>query len=213
MGTACLATDVTRLSVCVSRRPGHLRRSHTSACSRPRRHHRSEVKRDVWCSTLPETKTCHPPEARPKTWAPHLSVAAVFVACGATTVLALGTPTTAFAVENDPTTESATIEQSSQSKNNNLSPLACASDPTCISERNEMISAGAYAAPATENTGEEDDPDAQLRKSICPRNPTADVCRSRKDRQKINDSPCKVPLLNACLVWREGANKDVVLKR
>jgi hypothetical protein len=52
-----------------------------------------------------------------------------------------------------------------------------------------------------------------LRRAICPRNPTADICRSQRDRKKQNDSPCKVPLLNACLVWKEGANKDVVLKR
>ena len=59
----------------------------------------------------------------------------------------------------------------------------------------------------------EDDPDGALRRAICPRNPTADICRSQRDRKRQNDSPCKVPLLNACLVWKEGASRDVVLKR
>ena len=39
------------------------------------------------------------------------------------------------------------------------------------------------------------------------------TCASQRDRKRQNDSPCKVPLLNACLVWKEGASKDVVLKR
>jgi hypothetical protein len=90
------------------------------------------------------------------------------------------------------------------------SPLECAADPACVAERDAALAVGSYAAP-TEYVDE--DPDGALRRAICPRNPTADVCRSVKDRKKVNDSPCKVPILNACLVWKEGANRDVVLKR
>lgn len=90
------------------------------------------------------------------------------------------------------------------------SPLECAADPACVAERDAALAVGSYSAP-TEYVDE--DPDGALRRAICPRNPTADVCRSVKDRKKVNDSPCKVPILNACLVWKEGANKDVVLKR
>ena len=90
------------------------------------------------------------------------------------------------------------------------SPLECAADPACVAERDAALAVGSYSAP-TEYVDE--DPDGALRRAICPRNPTADVCRSVKDRKKVNDSPCKVPILNACLVWKEGANRDVVLKR
>ena len=84
------------------------------------------------------------------------------------------------------------------------------SDELQRSPRSAALAVGSYSAP-TEYVDE--DPDGALRRAICPRNPTADVCRSVKDRKKVNDSPCKVPILNACLVWKEGANKDVVLKR
>ena len=73
-----------------------------------------------------------------------------------------------------------------------------------------LVAGGEYAPPAEYA---EDDPDGALRRAICARNPTADICRSQRDRKRQNDSPCKVPLLNACLVWKEGASKDVVLKR
>ena len=73
-----------------------------------------------------------------------------------------------------------------------------------------LVAGGEYAPPAEYA---EDDPDGALRRAICPRNPTADICRSQRDRKRQNDSPCKVPLLNACLVWKEGASRDVVLKR
>ena len=89
-------------------------------------------------------------------------------------------------------------------------PLECAGDPSCASARDAALSSDAYAPPAEYA---EDDPDGDLRRAICPRNPTADICRSQRDRKRQNDSPCKVPLLNACLVWKEGASKDVVLKR
>lgn len=80
-------------------------------------------------------------------------------------------------------------------------------DPT----RDAAMMAGAYAGPPTEYA--EEDPDGALRRAICPRNPTADVCRSAKDRKRVNDSPCKVPLLNACLVWKEGkGNEQIVLR-
>jgi hypothetical protein len=90
-------------------------------------------------------------------------------------------------------------------------PLSCAGDPSCASARDAALVAGGEYAPPAEYA--EDDPDGALRRAICPRNPTADICRSQRDRKRQNDSPCKVPLLNACLVWKEGASKDVVLKR
>ena len=84
-------------------------------------------------------------------------------------------------------------------------------EPHPMAARDAALVAGGEYAPPAEYA--EDDPDGALRRAICPRNPTADVCRSQRDRKRQNDSPCKVPLLNACLVWKEGASKDVVLKR
>ena len=101
-------------------------------------------------------------------------------------------------------------ERAPSSSDARRSPLECAGDPSCAPARDAALSAGAYAPP-TEYA--EENPDGDLRRAICPRNPTADICRSQRDRKRQNDSPCKVPLLNACLVWKQGASKDVVLKR
>ena len=48
----------------------------------------------------------------------------------------------------------------------------------------------------------DDDPDAAVRRAICPRNPTADVCRSMKDRKKVNDSKCRIPVGLGCAMWK-----------
>ena len=134
----------------------------------------------------------------PRAWSPGL--ASALVAAAAASAVALSAPT-ALAEE---------LAQSGASDSAASSPLECAGDPSCAALRDATLSAGAYAPPSEYA---EDDPDGDLRRAICPRNPTADICRSQRDRKRQNDSPCKVPLLNACLVWKEGANRDVVLKR
>lgn len=228
----CLATVViTRGVARVS--PGSDRRRRPGACvwSQPKRHgkNRSEVNRcSAQTSTRSETPT--PKTRRCEPWSVPTSIPVAVVTCAAAAVLALvwtTLPSMAFADDSDTmsyTHESSIVEDSSLTKSaddqstKTQSPLACASDPTCVSTRNELISAGVLGvqvtpANETKNRKEEEDPDAALRTAICPRNPTADVCRSRKDRDKVNGSPCKVPLLNACLVWREGASRELVLKR
>ena len=52
------------------------------------------------------------------------------------------------------------------------------------------------------DTAVDDDPDAAVRRAICPRNPTADVCRSMKDRKKVNDSKCTIPVGLGCAMWK-----------
>jgi hypothetical protein len=135
----------------------------------------------------------------PRAWSPGL--ASALVAAAAASAVALSANSPALAEE---------LAQSGASDSAAASPLECAGDPSCAALRDATLGAGAYAPPSEYA---EDDPDGDLRRAICPRNPTADICRSQRDRKKQNDSPCKVPLLNACLVWKEGANKDVVLKR
>lgn len=227
----CLATVViTRGVARVS--PVSDRRRRPGACvwSQPKRHgkNRSEVNRcSAQTSTHSETPT--PKIRRCEPWSLPTSVPVAVVTCAAAAVMALvwtTLPSMAFADDSDTmsyTHESSIVEDSSLTKSaddqstKTQSPLACASDPTCVSTRNELISAGVLGVqvtPANETKNKkEEDPDAVLRTAICPRNPTADVCRSRKDRDKVNGSPCKVPLLNACLVWREGASRELVLKR
>ena len=134
-----------------------------------------------------------------RAWSPGL--ASALVAAAAASAVALSANSPALAEE---------LAQSGASDSAAASPLECAGDPSCAALRDATLGAGAYAPPSEYA---EDDPDGDLRRAICPRNPTADICRSQRDRKKQNDSPCKVPLLNACLVWKEGANKDVVLKR
>ena len=135
----------------------------------------------------------------PRAWSPGL--ASALVAAAAASAVALSANSPALAEE---------LAQSGASDSAAASPLECAGDPSCAALRDATLGAGAYAPPSEYA---EDDPDGDLRRAICPRNPTADICRSQRDRKKQNDSPCKVPLLNACLVWKEGASKDVVLKR
>jgi hypothetical protein len=76
--------------------------------------------------------------------------------------------------------------------------LECASDPTCAAERSNLLAAGAYAPPIDVV----EDEDEAVRRAICPRNPTADVCRSKKDRMKVNDSKCKIPIGLGCAMWK-----------
>lgn len=81
-------------------------------------------------------------------------------------------------------------------------PLECANDPSCAAERSDLLAAGAYA-PGVDVVGDvDDDPDAAVRRAICPRNPTADVCRSMKDRKKVNDSKCRIPVGLGCAMWK-----------
>uniref|UniRef100_A0A7S0SC80 Uncharacterized protein n=1 Tax=Mantoniella antarctica TaxID=81844 RepID=A0A7S0SC80_9CHLO len=80
------------------------------------------------------------------------------------------------------------------------SPLECASDPACVEARSNLLASGTYKPP-TEYL--EEDPDGALRRSICPRNPTADICRSMKDRKKVNDSPCLIPIGLGCALWKK----------
>ena len=77
-------------------------------------------------------------------------------------------------------------------------PLECASDPTCAAERSNLLAAGAYAPPIDVVVDE----DEAVRRAICPRNPTADICRSKKDRMKVNDSKCKIPIGLGCAMWK-----------
>ena len=77
-------------------------------------------------------------------------------------------------------------------------PLECASDPSCAAERSNLLAAGAYAPPIDVV----EDEDEAVRRAICPRNPTADVCRSKKDRMKVNDSKCKIPIGLGCAMWK-----------
>ena len=79
-------------------------------------------------------------------------------------------------------------------------PLECANDPSCATERSDLLAAGAYAPSV--DTAVDDDPDAAVRRAICPRNPTADVCRSMKDRKKVNDSKCRIPVGLGCAMWK-----------
>ena len=136
----------------------------------------------------------------PRAWSAGL--ASAIVATAAASAVALSAPA-ALAEESAPTAHA----RSDLTEN----PLSCAGDPSCASARDAALVAGGEYAPPAEYA--EDDPDGALRRAICPRNPTADICRSQRDRKRQNDSPCKVPLLNACLVWKEGASRDVVLKR
>jgi len=77
-------------------------------------------------------------------------------------------------------------------------PLECASDPSCAAERSNLLAAGAYAPPIDVV----EDEDEAVRRAICPRNPTADICRSKKDRMKVNDSKCKIPIGLGCAMWK-----------
>jgi hypothetical protein len=130
-------------------------------------------------------------------------LASAIVAAAAASAVALSAPAV-LAEESAVTSAHARFDTTEN-------PLSCAGDPSCASARDAALVAGGEYAPPAEYA--EDDPDGALRRAICPRNPTADICRSQRDRKRQNDSPCKVPLLNACLVWKEGASKDVVLKR
>jgi len=131
-------------------------------------------------------------------------LASAIVAAAAASAVALSAPA---ALAEESAVTSVVSNRSDTTEN----PLSCAGDPSCASARDAALVAGGEYAPPAEYA--EDDPDGALRRAICPRNPTADICRSQRDRKRQNDSPCKVPLLNACLVWKEGASKDVVLKR
>ena len=81
-------------------------------------------------------------------------------------------------------------------------PLECANDPSCAAERSDLLAAGAYAPGVDVVIDVDDDPDAAVRRAICPRNPTADVCRSMKDRKKVNDSRCRIPVGLGCAMWK-----------
>ena len=81
-------------------------------------------------------------------------------------------------------------------------PLECANDPSCAAERSDLLAAGAYAPGVDVVDDVDDDPDAAVRRAICPRNPTADVCRSMKDRKKVNDSRCRIPVGLGCAMWK-----------
>lgn len=81
-------------------------------------------------------------------------------------------------------------------------PLECANDPSCATERSDLLAAGAYAPSVDTAVDVDDDPDAAVRRAICPRNPTADVCRSMKDRKKVNDSKCRIPVGLGCAMWK-----------
>lgn len=96
--------------------------------------------------------------------------------------------------DDEPSASSTTAEAVS------ASPLECASDPACVKERSALMASGSYLPP-TEFT--EEDPDGALRRSICPRNPTADICKSIKDRRKVNDSPCLIPIGLGCAMWKK----------
>lgn len=89
-------------------------------------------------------------------------------------------------------------EPAGVSKAVTATPLECASDPTCAAERSNLLAAGAYAPPIDVV----EDEDEAVRRAICPRNPTADVCRSKKDRMKVNDSKCKIPIGLGCAMWK-----------
>ena len=80
-------------------------------------------------------------------------------------------------------------------------PLECANDPSCATERSDLLAAGAYA-PGVDTRRRRRRPDAAVRRAICPRNPTADVCRSMKDRKKVNDSKCRIPVGLGCAMWK-----------
>lgn len=96
--------------------------------------------------------------------------------------------------DDEPSASSTTVDAATASL------LECASDPACVNERNALMAGGSYS-PSTEYT--EDDPDGALRRSICPRNPTADICKSVKDRRKVNDSPCLIPIGLGCALWKK----------
>lgn len=89
-------------------------------------------------------------------------------------------------------------ESAGVSKAVTATPLECASDPTCAAERSSLLAAGAYAPPIDVV----EDEDEAVRRAICPRNPTADICRSKKDRMKVNDSKCKIPIGLGCAMWK-----------
>ena len=89
-------------------------------------------------------------------------------------------------------------EPAGVSKAVTATPLECASDPSCAAERSNLLAAGAYAPPIDVV----EDEDEAVRRAICPRNPTADVCRSKKDRMKVNDSKCKIPIGLGCAMWK-----------
>jgi len=89
-------------------------------------------------------------------------------------------------------------ESAGVSKAVTATPLECASDPSCAAERSNLLAAGAYAPPIDVV----EDEDEAVRRAICPRNPTADICRSKKDRMKVNDSKCKIPIGLGCAMWK-----------
>lgn len=89
-------------------------------------------------------------------------------------------------------------EPAGVSKAVTATPLECASDPSCAAERSNLLAAGAYAPPIDVV----EDEDEAVRRAICPRNPTADICRSKKDRMKVNDSKCKIPIGLGCAMWK-----------
>ena len=74
-------------------------------------------------------------------------------------------------------------------------PLECANDPSCATERSDLLAAGAYApsvdtlSTTPPRRGETRDLSAQSH---------ADVCRSMKDRKKVNDSKCRIPVGLGC---------------
>ena len=104
-------------------------------------------------------------------------------------LLAAHHPPMAFAEDTEPAGVSKAVT---------ATPLECASDPTCAAERSNLLAAGAYAPPIDVV----EDEDEAVRRAICPRNPTADVCRSKKDRMKVNDSKCKIPIGLGCAMWK-----------
>ena len=106
----------------------------------------------------------------------------------------------AFDVEGRIDDDDGAPSTSTSSSAVSASPLECASDPACVNERNALMAGGAYVPP-TEYV--EEDPDGALRRSICPRNPTADICRSLKDRKKVNDSKCLIPIGLGCAMWKK----------
>lgn len=121
-----------------------------------------------------------------------------------TTTLLLATTAAVARADEEAETDDGTrviISTSSAATAAVASPLECASDPSCVVARDASLAGGGSYAPPTEFV--EEDPDGALRRAICPRNPTADICRSVKDRKKINDSPCLIPIGLACAMWKK----------
>jgi len=123
------------------------------------------------------------------------------LAATTTTLLLATTSAVARAAEEAETDDGTRVVISTAATAAVASPLECASDPSCVVARDASLAGGGSYAPPTEFV--EEDPDGALRRAICPRNPTADICRSVKDRKKINDSPCLIPIGLACAMWKK----------